>query len=123
MRPLLFALVLLAVTGCRDAIVTDPLVPPTGPPAAEQGSLYLKGVGETLVLGAQTTLRCQSHPDAARYVWDFTGDGEVAPVSTTGARTLTVAGYRVGPVDVRVLAYGADGALVGRASRSFEVAR
>ncbi len=122
MRPLLFALVLLAATGCRESIVADPLTPPPGAPSS-QSDLYLKGVDETLALGTQTTLRCQGHPDAVRYVWDFTGDGEVLVASGGSSRTLAVTGYHVGPVDVRVLAYDADGALVGRASRSFAVAR
>lgn len=113
---------LVALTGCREAIVADlpaPAVP--APPPGSSSGLYIKGIQGELARYAQTTLRVQGAPAAARYVWELTGEGEVLTVAADHPRELQIRGQRVGDVTVTVLAYGADGGLVATGERSFAV--
>ena len=118
------------LTGCREAVLVDAPpatdTPPDAPPGATgRPQLYIKGGGSSpvLALGRPSLLRVQSHPDATRYSWNFSGEGVVEIDYRDHPREVLATGQIEGDVRVEVFAYNGVGGLVASGARTFNVVR
>ncbi len=69
--PLLLVLGLLALAGCRDALVDEaPLTPPDPEEESGMRSAYLKGP-EAMTLGETREFRAEPIQEATRYAWEI----------------------------------------------------
>ncbi len=122
----LFTLV-LCLTGCRDALVDEPLPvgqepPPQAEPADNARSIYVKGV-ETLALGTSSNYRAELLPAATRYTWlAANGEGEVLGRATDSLRrNYEIEALRQGDVVLVVRAYDAESRLIGRGTKTIRI--
>lgn len=131
MMPLRYAslvllVAVLALAGCRDALIDAPLPTDTQLPgdSLAERSIYLKGPTE-LPVGVTSAYRAESLPDAVRYHWLLTGgDGQVTGTPTdTRARLYDITGEAYGSVRLTVRAIGANDELLGVGSKTVNVTR
>lgn len=115
----------LALAGCRDALVADP-PPAVDPPPTNAGlaSLYIKGGIAELTLGRETRLRAQSNQDVVTYSWNFY-DADRVEVSYVGVspREVLVTGRIPGELIVEVFGRNGTGSVVAVGERRFTVVR
>lgn len=123
MRPLVLLAGLVALAGCREAIVDAPLDPLPAAPTVQPAPLYIKGVGDEMVVLDRAYLRAEPLPTAVSYVWDAVGEAQVEMQESPSWRTPVLRPITPGTLTLRVLAYDADGAIVGRGTRSLFVRR
>jgi hypothetical protein len=118
--PLLF-LTVLALAGCRNAIV-DPELPGVDPSnPSTQAEIAIKGPRGTLRAGVLAQLRAQPVPRAARYEWTFFGPGSVQLNGSVVDRVLEIRGATTGEVTAAVRALDASGTGVGSGELVFTV--
>lgn len=106
-----------ALTGCRDALVDEPLQaePPPSEPTAQENAIYLKGPA-ALQIGATGNYRAEPVEGAVRYDWAQTSinNGEVSGVSTDPRlRLFELTGVSSGTVRLSVQALDAENHVIG----------
>lgn len=124
---LILLTVALGLTGCRDALVDEPLpVGPQDPPADAQDydTIYLKGP-EQLRVGATANYRAEPLSDAVEYRWSLAGGtGQITGESSDPLlRVYDITGVEAGTVFLTVRAFGERNEILGVASKDIQVVR
>lgn len=129
-RAFVVALAVLALVGCRDPLVDEPL--PVGEEEEEPtdgnvaSPMYVKGI-DTLRIGQTAHFRAENVQGATDYRWLLVGGtghvtGSRVPSDSLG-RFFDITGREVGPVQLRVEALDEANAPLRVGSIHFEVSR
>ena len=96
----------------------DPPALPTETSGSQALPLFLKGPDDIQVRG-EVSYRSEYAPGAVRYAWGAVGEGNATV--TWNERDAEVVGTLAGTIQLRVIAYGADGRPVGVGTRTLTV--
>lgn len=123
--PLLLLIGLIALVGCRDTLVDEPIQPDTPPTAPTQTArpIYIKGPG-VLGVGIAGDFYAERLLEAVRYDWsqDSVDRGQVSgSPNDASQRRFELTGVRSGTVRVTVLALDASNRVIGRGTRTISV--
>ena len=119
--PLLLMVGLVALIGCRDALVDESLqaeAPPSGPtPTAN--TMYVKGP-DAIRVGEVGDYRAEPVHEAVRYAWsqESLDQGRVSGMASDPTfRLFALTGVRAGTVNITVEAFDADNQMIRVATR------